>query len=49
MTPTATFAIIFLLAFAAVAAFAFYLSRTIDHGEARFDTRNRKAADEDMK
>lgn len=34
------FAIIFLIAFIVIAAFAFYLSRTIEHGEARFDTRN---------
>ncbi|AUX70589.1 hypothetical protein CHX26_14755 [Porphyrobacter sp. HT-58-2] len=32
------FAIIFLIAFIVIAAFAFYLSRTIEHGEARFDT-----------
>jgi hypothetical protein len=28
--------IIFLLAFVALGAFAFYLSRTIEHGEAQF-------------
>jgi hypothetical protein len=34
------FAIIFLIVFVALGAFAIYLSRTIEHGEARFDTRN---------
>ncbi|MEP3050277.1 MAG: hypothetical protein ABJP48_11925 [Erythrobacter sp.] len=32
------FAIIFLIAFVAVGGFAIYLSRTIEHGEARFDS-----------
>lgn len=31
-----TFVIIFLLAFVALGAFALYLSRTIEHGEAQF-------------
>lgn len=35
-----TFALIFLLVFVALGVFALYLSRTIEHGEARFDTRN---------
>lgn len=39
------FAIIFLIAFIVIAAFALYLSRTIEHGEARFDTRSRVIAD----
>jgi len=33
-----TFAIIFLISFLFLAAFAFYLSKTIEHGEARFDS-----------
>ena len=41
-----TFAIIFVLVFVALGIFAIYLSRSIDHGEARFDTRNRDEADE---
>lgn len=40
-----TFAIIFLLVFAVLGVFTLYLSRTIEYGEARFDTRN--DADED--
>lgn len=40
-----TFAIIFLIAFVAVGGFAFYLSRTIEHGEARFDAKGRLISD----
>ncbi len=40
-----TFAIIFLLVFVALGIFAFYLSRTIEHGEARFDANGRLISD----
>lgn len=40
-----TFAIIFLAAFVAIALFARYLSRTIEHGEARFDATGRLISD----
>lgn len=39
------FAVIFLIAFIVIAAFAFYLSRTIEHGEARFDASGRVISD----
>jgi hypothetical protein len=39
------FAVIFLIAFIVIAAFAFYLSRTIEHGEARFDASGRLISD----
>lgn len=42
-----TFAIIFVLVFVALGILALYLSRTIEHGEARFDTRNRLNDDEE--
>lgn len=45
MSFTLIFALIFLLAFAVVAGFAFYLSRTIEHGEARFDAQGRIISD----
>lgn len=35
------FIVIFLVAFIVIAGFAFYLSRTIEHGEARFDASGR--------
>lgn len=41
-----TFAIIFLLCFVALGGFVIYLSRTIDHGEARFDSSGRLIKDE---
>lgn len=44
-----TFAIIFILVFIALGVFALYLSRNIDHGEARFDTRNAGESDEETK
>ncbi|MDP2131549.1 MAG: hypothetical protein U0975_04165 [Erythrobacter sp.] len=44
-----TFAIIFLIVFIALGVFTLYLSRNIDYGEARFDTRNRDEADEETK
>ncbi|MGQ7830982.1 hypothetical protein [Altererythrobacter sp. Z27] len=42
-----TFAIIFLVAMAAVGGFAYYLSRTVEHGEARFDTTNTRTKDDE--
>lgn len=36
MTFTATFIMIFLIAFAVLAGVVMFLSKTIDHGEARF-------------
>lgn len=47
MNLALVFALVFLGAFVAIGAFALYLSRNIEHGEMRFDTRNRDAADED--
>ncbi|RGP39969.1 hypothetical protein BPTFM16_00245 [Altererythrobacter insulae] len=38
MNPAAFFAIVFIVAMAAVFAFAFFISQRVDHGEARFDT-----------
>jgi len=37
MTFTATFVLIFLVAFVLIGGVVMYLSKTIDHGEARFD------------
>ncbi len=39
------FAAIFVICFVVIGAFAFYLSRNIEHGEARFDTRKRENDD----
>ncbi|WP_379554452.1 hypothetical protein ACRAQ7_01825 [Erythrobacter sp. W53] len=41
------FVIIFTIAMIALAGFAFYLSRTIEHGEARFDTTNKTDEERD--
>lgn len=41
------FAVIFLIAFVVIAGFALYLSRTIEHGEARFDPSGRMIGDRD--
>ena len=46
MTFTATFVLIFLLAFVLIGGFVLYLSRTIEHGEARFDSSGREIRDE---
>lgn len=35
------FAVIFVIAFIVIGLFALYLSRTIEHGEARFDARGK--------
>ena len=40
------FAFIFLAAFVLIGGFALYLSKTIDHGEARFDTTGKQAKTE---
>lgn len=40
------FAIIFVIAFIVIAGFALYLSRTIEHGEARFDDSGRVISDQ---
>ena len=40
MTFTIIFATLFLAAFVIIGGVVMYLSKTIDHGEARFDTRN---------
>ena len=39
------FFVIFLIAFIVIAGFAFYLSRNIEHGEARFDSSGRMISD----
>ena len=41
------FALIFLVAMVLVGGFALYLSRTIDHGEARFDTTSKRQDDDE--
>jgi hypothetical protein len=41
------FALIFLAAFAAIGALVVYLSRRIEHGEARFDASGRMISDRD--
>ena len=38
MTGTATFILIFLVVFVLIGGVVMYLSRTIEHGEARFDS-----------
>lgn len=41
----ATFVTIFLVAFALIAGVVMFLSRTIEHGEARFDANGKMIAD----
>ena len=41
MSFTATFVMIFLIAFALIVGVVMFLSKTIDHGEARFDENGR--------
>ena len=45
MTFTATFILIFLVAFALIGGLAMFLSRTIEHGEARFDASGKMMTD----
>ena len=40
------FAFIFLVAFVLIGGFALYLSKTIEHGEARFDTTGKGNAEQ---
>ncbi|WP_324261359.1 hypothetical protein U4960_14700 [Altererythrobacter sp. H2] len=47
MTGTATFILIFLVAFVLIGGVVMYLSRTIEHGEARFDASGRVITDEE--
>ncbi len=42
MTFTAIFIMVFLVAFVLLAGLAMYLAKTIDHGEARFDSESGK-------
>jgi len=44
-----TFAIIFLIVFIALGVFTLYLSRNIDHGEARFGPDGKMIDDDDAK
>ncbi|GMN03282.1 hypothetical protein [Erythrobacter sp. MTPC3] len=46
MVFTVVFATIFLVAFAVIAGVVMYLSKTIDHGEARFDSKGKVMNDE---
>ena len=41
MTFTSIFVMIFLIAFVLIGGFVLFLSKTIDHGEARFDADGR--------
>ncbi|HSM54426.1 MAG TPA: hypothetical protein VK839_09640 [Erythrobacter sp.] len=41
------YAIIFLICFALLGLFAFWLSRNVEHGEARFDTSRTQANDDE--
>ena len=45
MAFTALFVMIFLIAFALIAGVVMFLSRTIDHGEARFDASGKMISD----
>lgn len=42
MSFTATFVMIFLIAFVVIGGVVMFLSKTIDHGEARFDSETGK-------
>ncbi|MBD2842578.1 hypothetical protein [Erythrobacter rubeus] len=46
MTFTVVFATIFLVAFVIIGGVVMYLSKTIDHGEARFDSSGQEIKDE---
>ncbi len=46
MTFTALFTTLFLVAFAIIGGVVMFLSRTIDHGEARFDASGQQITDE---
>ncbi len=46
MTFTALFTTLFLVAFAIIGGVVMFLSRTIDHGEARFDSDGQQITDE---
>ncbi|MBV7264935.1 hypothetical protein [Erythrobacter ani] len=45
MTFTVIFATIFLIAFVVIGGIVMYLSKTIDHGEARFDSSGKPMQD----
>jgi hypothetical protein len=45
MTSTAIFVMIFLIAFVLIAGLVMFLSRTIEHGEARFDANGKMMAE----
>ena len=45
MTSTAIFMLIFLVAFAMIGGVVLFLSRTIEHGEARFDSSGKMISD----
>jgi hypothetical protein len=49
MPEPVLFATIFLLSFVALAGVVMYLSRTIEHGEARFDSSGKVMRDESEK
>lgn len=49
MTFTATFIMIFLIAFVLIGGVVMYLSKTIDHGEARFGPDGKLISDEETK
>ena len=46
MTFTVVFATIFLVAFVIIGGVVMYLSKTIEHGEARFDSSGKEIKDE---
>lgn len=49
MSGEMIYAMIFMICFVLLAALVMYLSKTIDHGEARFDTTNQRESDPDEK
>ena len=42
------YAVIFLIAFVLLGGFALWLSKNVEHGEARFDTRPKQGEDESL-
>ena len=49
MSGELIYAMIFMVCFVLLGALALYLSKTIDHGEARFDTTSKGERDPDEK
>jgi hypothetical protein len=49
VTFTAIFIMIFLIAFALIGGLVMFLSRTIEHGEARFDANGKMMTDDEPK